>query len=112
MQIPVARRLSAADNGLLLQEILPEEVIQAIKALNRHKAAGADGLNNDFFQDTQAVMVPALVAIGNDLLTGGEPPTSFLQGWLSHSGKKAIPVTPWTTDLSHYFKQATRSTRK
>ena len=41
------------------------EVVQAISALDRHKEAGADGLYNEFFKDTQAVMVPAIVALGN-----------------------------------------------
>ncbi|CAI5719351.1 unnamed protein product [Peronospora destructor] len=54
----------------------------------KHKVAGADGLNNDFFKDTQAVMVPAMVAIGNELLAGGKPPKSFLQGWIIPLRKK------------------------
>ena len=34
-----------------MREININEVIEAIDALNRHKAAGTDGLNNDFFKD-------------------------------------------------------------
>ena len=49
VQIPVDRRLSAADNVSLLRVISSDEVILAITALQRHKEAGADGLNNDFF---------------------------------------------------------------
>ena len=45
--------------------ISSDEVIQAISVLQRHKVAGADGLNNDFFKDTQAMLVPAMVTIGN-----------------------------------------------
>ena len=56
------------------------EVVQAISALDRHKEAGADGLYNEFFKDTQAVMVPAIVALGNELLRGGKPPPSLFEG--------------------------------
>ena len=78
--IPESRHLSATDNGLLMREININEVIEAIDALNRHKAAGTDGLNNDFFKDTQSVLASAMVAIGNEILRGGHPPQSFLNG--------------------------------
>ena len=47
--IPESRHLSATDNSLLMHEICLNEVIEAIDALNRHKAAGTDVLNNNFF---------------------------------------------------------------
>jgi len=47
VHIPLARRLSSEQNSCLMQPI-KTEVIQAIVALSRHKAAGGDGLNNDF----------------------------------------------------------------
>uniref|UniRef100_A0AAV1TRZ0 Uncharacterized protein n=1 Tax=Peronospora matthiolae TaxID=2874970 RepID=A0AAV1TRZ0_9STRA len=50
VQVPASRCLSAFDNGMLIWVISLTEVITAIKGLNRHKAAGMDGLNNDFFQ--------------------------------------------------------------
>lgn len=40
VRTPQARRLSPAHNEMLIQEITSEEVILAIAALNRHKAAG------------------------------------------------------------------------
>ena len=80
IKVPDTRQLSAIDSGMLMREICLNEVIDAIGALNRHKAAGADGLNNDFFKDTQAVLAPATVAIGNEFLNGGHPPQSFLEG--------------------------------
>ncbi|KAE9266852.1 hypothetical protein PR003_g31975, partial [Phytophthora rubi] len=64
---------------MLMAEITEEDVIRAIAALNRHKAAGSDELNNDFFKDAQAVLVPAMTAISNELLKGGDPPASFLE---------------------------------
>ncbi|KAE9036079.1 hypothetical protein PR001_g9006 [Phytophthora rubi] len=88
VQIPANRRISEADNEKLMAEITQEEVIKAIAALNRHKAAGADGLNNDFFKDAQAVLVPAMLAIGNELLKGGGPPASFLEGLIIPLRKK------------------------
>ena len=62
-----------------MKAISSNEVITAIEGLNRHKAAGTGGLNKDFFKDTQAVMAPAMVAIGNELLRGGQPLPSFLE---------------------------------
>ena len=55
------------------------EVFQATASLSRHKAAGADGLNNDFIKDYQALLAPALVTIGNDILQGRMPSASFLE---------------------------------
>jgi hypothetical protein len=70
------------------EPITSDEVIEAIAALSRHKAAGGDGLNNDFFKDHQAPLVSAMVAIGNKLLQGGEPPKSFLEGLILPLRKK------------------------
>ena len=42
VQIPVDRRLSAADTVSLLQVISSDEIIQAITALQRYKEAGAE----------------------------------------------------------------------
>ena len=80
VQIPGSRRVSAFDNGIPMSEIDLSEVIVAIEGLNRHKAAGADGINNDLFKDTQAIMAPAMVAVSNELLQGGLPSASFLEG--------------------------------
>lgn len=63
--IPADRLHSGDDNTMLMKEITHEEVIQAITALIRHKAAGPDGLNNDFFKDAQAILVPSIAAISN-----------------------------------------------
>jgi hypothetical protein len=78
VHIPRSRRVSAEQNDDLMKPITEEEVIEAIAALNS-KAAGADGLNNDFFKDAQSLLVPAMVAIGNEILKGSEPPLSFLE---------------------------------
>jgi hypothetical protein len=63
-----------------MNSISSKEVIKAIASLSRHKAAGGNGLNNDFYKDHQALLVEAMVTIGNKLLQGGEPPKSFLEG--------------------------------
>ncbi|GMF54113.1 unnamed protein product [Phytophthora fragariaefolia] len=78
VQIPSNRRISPQQNQELLQEITEGEARQAIAALNRHKAAGPDGLNSDFFKDAEGVLAPSMTTIGNELLDGGEPPPSFL----------------------------------
>jgi exonuclease III len=78
VQVPASRRVTQKQNTELMETITTAEVIKAISDLNRHKAAGPDGLNNDFFKDIEALLVPAMVAIGNELLQGAEPPKSFL----------------------------------
>ncbi|KAE9273288.1 hypothetical protein PR003_g29950, partial [Phytophthora rubi] len=110
--IPNERRLTPADNRHLMQEITQEEVILAIRSLNRHRAAGPDGLNNDFFKDYQALLVPAMVAIGNELLKGGDPPPSFLEGLIIPLRKKGDsddamdfrPISLLQTDYKVYTK--------
>ena len=52
------------------------------------QGGGADILNNEFFKDAQAVLVPAMVAIGNELLARGKLPPSFLQGLILPLQKK------------------------
>ncbi|KAL4163946.1 hypothetical protein KRP22_004570 [Phytophthora ramorum] len=86
--IPAERKVTEQGNQLLMRPITTDEVIEAFDALNRHKAAGPDGLNNDLFKDAQALLVPAMVAIGNELLKGGEPPKSFLEGLIIPLRKK------------------------
>jgi hypothetical protein len=90
--IPEDRQLKAEHNTAMLHEITPQEVIRAVASLNRHKAAGPDGLNNDFYKDGQAVLVPAMVAISNELLKGGDPPASFLEALIIPLKKKGDSV--------------------
>lgn len=66
--IPIDRRVTAANNSALTAEMDVEDVLEAIAALNREKAAGPDGLNNDFYKDVQDVMAPMLVKVGNAIL--------------------------------------------
>ncbi|KAG3022251.1 hypothetical protein PC121_g6546 [Phytophthora cactorum] len=73
VRIPEKRKLSMAENDILMAPVTLQEVIDAITALNRHKSAGPDGINNDLFKDAQALLAPAMVAIRNELLQGGTP---------------------------------------
>ncbi|OWZ13595.1 hypothetical protein PHMEG_00013056 [Phytophthora megakarya] len=50
--IPHDRRLDLADNKQLMQEVTQDEVVSAIESLNRHNAAGSDGINNDLSRAT------------------------------------------------------------
>ena len=66
-------------------------MLHAVKALSRHKAAGQVGLNNDYYKDTSALMVPAMVIISNQILDGADLPPSFLTALiipLRKGGKK------------------------
>ena len=61
--MPTERMLTPNDNELLMEHFSLAEVLQATTSLSRHKTAGADGLNNDFIKDYQALVAPALVTI-------------------------------------------------
>ena len=72
----------------MLQPITEAEVLLAVTCLKRHKSAGPDGLNNDFYKDSAALMVPALVTIGNLILAGADLPPSFLEAFIIPLRKK------------------------
>uniref|UniRef100_A0AAV1URF8 Uncharacterized protein n=1 Tax=Peronospora matthiolae TaxID=2874970 RepID=A0AAV1URF8_9STRA len=78
----------ANDNERLLSPLTEAEVLSAIVRLNRRKSAGLDELNNDFYKDTAALMVPALVIISNQILAGSELPASFLESHIIALMKK------------------------
>ena len=86
--MPTERMLTQNDNELLMDPFLLAEVLQATALLSRHKAAGEDGLSNDFIKDFQALLAPALVTIGNDILQGRTPPDFFLEGLIIPLRKK------------------------
>ncbi|KAG3117770.1 hypothetical protein PI125_g3462 [Phytophthora idaei] len=88
VRIPEQRKLSMAENDILMAPVTLQEVIDAISTLNRHK----DGLNNDLFKDAQALLAPAMVAISNEFLQGGTPPQSFLEELIIPLRKKGDSV--------------------
>ena len=67
-------------------------MVAAIAGLHRHKAAGRDGPNNDFYKDNQALLAPAMVILGNELLNGKDPPPSFLEGLIIPLRRKGDSV--------------------
>ncbi|KAI9922190.1 hypothetical protein PsorP6_001763 [Peronosclerospora sorghi] len=71
MRIPASRRLNAEDNADLLMSITEEEIHMAIKGIERRKAGGSDGLNNDFYTDFELEVTPALLRTVNDIMKGG-----------------------------------------
>ena len=77
--IPAERRLSYLTNHALMVNFSEGDVLQALSDLSRHKSAGPDGLNNDFYKDTSALLVPALVVVSNEILHGNHMPPSFLE---------------------------------
>lgn len=54
-------------------------MLQAVKVLNRHLAAGSDGFNDDFYKSTLAIMVTILVTISNEIRTGAATHPLFLE---------------------------------
>ena len=112
VMIPESRHLSATDYSLLVHEICLNKVIKAIEALNRHKAAGTDLIHNDFYKNTQSVLASAMVAIGNEILHGGHPSQSFLNELIIPLRRQVILRMRWITDQSHFYKTATRYSRR
>ena len=90
--ILAARKLTSVHNNSLLQPVSLAGVVTAITGFNLHKAAGPDGLNNDSYKDTQAILAPAMVIIGNELLQGRDPPPSFVEGFIILLRKKGDSV--------------------
>lgn len=64
--------------------------------LQRHKAGGEDGVNNDFYSDLAGTMAPRLVEVCNDLLQGKPQPDSFLKAIVVSLRKKGY--SPNTLD--------------
>ena len=75
--VPPEQRLTSDDNKRLLRPITDAEALAAVVKLHRRKSAGPDGLNNDFYKVTAALLVPALVIISNQILAGSELPVFF-----------------------------------
>ncbi|KAG6954356.1 hypothetical protein JG688_00012387 [Phytophthora aleatoria] len=60
---PTERKVSAGENKQLMEDITEAYTYAAIKVLERHNAAGEDGLGNDFYCDVPEAMVPRLVEV-------------------------------------------------
>ncbi|KAF1314922.1 Rxlr effector protein, partial [Globisporangium splendens] len=80
LSVPRERHITKEWNQVLMSPICEEEVKRAVKALQRFKAGGLDGLNNDFYKDCTEALLPLLVAEYNRILQGGKLPPSFLEG--------------------------------
>ena len=80
VRIPAGRILTAADNQALLGDFTEADVLSAIVGLSCHKSAVSDGLNNDFYKDTAALLVPALVGLEKSNFGRGESPTLISGG--------------------------------
>lgn len=72
-----------------MKTVVEAEVLQAINDLSRHKSAGPDGLNNDFYKDTAVLLVPVLVVVCNEILQGAPMPPSFLEALVTPLRKKS-----------------------
>ncbi|OWZ11839.1 Reverse transcriptase precursor [Phytophthora megakarya] len=86
--VPTERRVTDEHNAALTAAMDVYEVVESIRALNREKAAGPDGLNNDFYIDMEDVMAPILTRVGNAILNGERPPQTFLEGLIIPLRKK------------------------
>ena len=77
VNLPTDRVLLTADNLALFSDFTEAEVLAAISGLSRLKSAGVDGLNNDFYKDTSALLVPALVHLSNQIRAEADPRPLF-----------------------------------
>ena len=88
LQVPASKRATKSWNDLIMAPIQPDDVETAIKSLQRHKAAGLDGLPNDFYKDCELELVPTLISLYNQLLNGAEMPASFADSLIIPLRKK------------------------
>ena len=88
-QIPT---VNADDNARLMEEIQIEEVQQAIRSLHRGKAAGSDGLTNDFYKDFSNCVGEPLKKLFNDILKGYALPKSFTEAIILPLSKQGDPT--------------------
>ena len=72
-------KVEATDNSRLMAEIQIEEVQQAIRSLHRGKAAGSDGLPNDFYKDFKLAVETPMTKLFNDIMKGQALPKSFAE---------------------------------
>ena len=89
VNLPTDRVLLTADNLALFSDFTEAEVLAAISGLSRLKSAGVDGLNNDFYKDTSALLVPALVQLSNQIRAEADPPPSFIEALIIPLRKNA-----------------------
>ena len=103
------RKLTTIENDHLLQPVCMAEVVTARTGLNQHKEAGPDGLKYDFYEDSQTILEPAMVILGNELLTGKDPPPSFLEGLIIPLCKMGDSSSMrWVTVQYRFKKQGTK----
>ena len=73
------------------------EVLSAVHGLSRHKADDKDDLNNDYYIDTSALLLLALVIISNKIMN--EANVATLIGLSSSRGMQASLSSPQATQL-------------
>ena len=74
------RKLNDADKAWCEKKVEVEEVEIALKALNKEKSPGKDGLTAEFFQQFRTYLVPILCKIIENVERGGNLPENFKQG--------------------------------
>jgi hypothetical protein len=67
------------------------ELFQALKKLQRNKAAGLDGMKVEFILDAGELLHMPLLTLFNCFLAEGFP-EAFSTGWSTHSVKGAMPL--------------------
>ena len=99
VQIPASRCVSPANNERLLMDISLDEVVQDVNALNRHKTAGADGLNDDFLSTPRLSWSLLWSPSSTICYTVAGHPSLFWKDLSSHCVNVVIRQTRWIIDL-------------
>lgn len=98
-------------NRNLMKEISEEEVATANKSLNRFKASGLDGLNNDCFKDCDEALTPALVTLFNRILKSKDCRSRFYKDSYFRYGQRRFRTPaglPTHHALAHKFQDLRR----
>jgi ribonuclease HI len=108
----VTNRLPAAAAEDLMRIITPADITRAIRTLDPTKAAGPDGLNNQFYRDFLPELMPMLEALFNHILRGGKMPATMRRADIiplkkkgdSPNGLDYRPISLLDTDYKLFAK--------
>ena len=86
---------------LLNADTTQEEVEAALKWLKRTKAAGVDGIRDEYILDACEVLLGPLVQTFNQMLNKGVPP-AWCTGWIHPIFKSGDPDDAWNSEASQW----------
>ena len=90
------------------KEISADEIMEAIKQLKYHKAAGVDRVVNEYIKSTATLLMPVYVKLLNTIFYNEDLPNEWHTGIIIpfFLKTKEVGYIPKITDQSHYFAAA------